>query len=97
MQSMYVIEWAEQGSNLRPLEEDTIYCFECFLDYCGGKLQLKDFDLERRQSPPPWQIGTTCGITDIRGRQTCLSPNENRKFEQIYHPTRTLPTPVGTY
>ena len=31
---MWEIEWSEEGSNNREKEEDTMYSFELFLDYC---------------------------------------------------------------
>lgn len=31
---LYTIERSEPGSNRRELEQDTIYCFEAFLNYC---------------------------------------------------------------
>ena len=38
VRSLYDVEYSE--GNRKGAEEDTIFCFESFLDYCSGKYQL---------------------------------------------------------
>ena len=36
MKDLYQVDTSPQGSNHRPLEDDTLYCFEVFLQHCSG-------------------------------------------------------------
>ena len=34
VRNFYEIKWSVEGSNRKLLEEDTVFCFEAFLEYC---------------------------------------------------------------
>ena len=39
LRTLYTVEFAEEGSNRRVAEEDTVYSFEVFLQFCEGKIK----------------------------------------------------------
>jgi len=40
IKGLYTIQWSDAASNRRQAEEETLYCFEVFLQDCGRKIAL---------------------------------------------------------
>ena len=45
LRALIHIEFLDKGSNARPAEEDTVYCWELFLTNCEGKARSCEINI----------------------------------------------------